>query len=279
MQFRTVAAPDGAQLDALIVPVFKEGGAASGTPAADRETAEWVAREQGSPKIFSTATHLRHERRRPAQRASSSSPPDGARNTTSSAPGKSSAPAFARCGRRPPRRSVSCLETQALPAAEAVQAAVEGTHFALWRPDSHRTGEEEHPLPPIDEVLLIAGDAQVDADDAISRGTAVGEAVNWARIAGQRAGQPDDADQRRAAGDASSPRRPVCRSRSSTRTPVARWAWAATCPSPTAATSRPSSSCCATTAATATATTWAWSARASPSTRAASRSSPPRTCT
>ena len=52
MQFRTVAAPEGAQLDALIVPVFKEGDAASGTPAADRETAEWVAREQGSPKIF-----------------------------------------------------------------------------------------------------------------------------------------------------------------------------------------------------------------------------------
>ena len=59
MQFRTVAAPEGAQLDALIVPVFKEGGAASGVPAADRETAEWVAHEQSSTKIFATGTHLR----------------------------------------------------------------------------------------------------------------------------------------------------------------------------------------------------------------------------
>ena len=39
-------------------------------------------------------------------------------------------------------------------------------------PDTHRTGDEEHPLPPTRRgVLLIVGDAEVDADEAIRRGT------------------------------------------------------------------------------------------------------------
>ena len=32
--------------------------------------------------------------------------------------------------------------------------------------------------------LLITGDAEVDADAAVTRGNAVGEAVNWARVIG-----------------------------------------------------------------------------------------------
>ena len=180
MQFRTVAAPDGTQLDALIVPVFKEGGAASGTPAADRETAEWVAREQGALKLFSTATHLRQRDGGAATRLVVVAA--GRREEYDIQRAWEAVSAGIRALWSSTTKTVAvALETQALPAAEAVQAAVEGVHFALWRPDTHRTGEEEHPLPPIDDVLLLAGDADVDADDAIRRGTAVGEAVNWAR--------------------------------------------------------------------------------------------------
>src|SRR5215218_8178471 len=142
LQFRTVAAPDDAQLDALIVPVFKEGDAFSGAPAAERETAEWVASEQGAKKIFSTSTHLmrsddgaamrlvvvaagrrdEYDIQRAWQVASS-----GVRALWSSTA----------------RRVGIVLEIGALPASEAVQAAVEGSHYAMGRPDPYRTGEDE----------------------------------------------------------------------------------------------------------------------------------------
>jgi leucyl aminopeptidase len=180
LQFRTVGAPDAAQLDALIVPVFKEGDAASGTPAADRETAEWVAREQGSPKIFATTTHLRRtDSGEPTRLVTVAA---GRRDEYDIQRAWEVVSAGVRALWASTAKTVGVvLETEALPAAEAVQAAVEGTHFALWRPDTHRTLEEEDPLPPIEQVLLVTGDADVDGEDAISRGTAVGEAVNWAR--------------------------------------------------------------------------------------------------
>jgi leucyl aminopeptidase len=180
LQFRTVAAPDVAQLDALIIPVFKEGGAASGTPAADRDTAEWVFREQGPMKIFATATHLRANDSGQATRIVVVAA--GRREEYDIQRAWEIVSAGVRALWTSTTRSVGiCLETQALPGAEAVQAAVEGAHYALWRPDSHRTGEQENVLPPIDDVVLIAGDGELDADEAIRRGTAVGEAVNWAR--------------------------------------------------------------------------------------------------
>ncbi len=58
MQFRVVSSLEGEQLEALIVPVFKEGDAASNTPADLRGTVEWVAREHGDTKLFAPITHL-----------------------------------------------------------------------------------------------------------------------------------------------------------------------------------------------------------------------------
>ena len=58
MQFRVVSSLEGEQLDALIVPVLKEGDAASNTPADIKGTAEWVAREHGDTKMFAPITHL-----------------------------------------------------------------------------------------------------------------------------------------------------------------------------------------------------------------------------
>jgi leucyl aminopeptidase len=180
LHFRTVGAPDGAQLDALIVPVFKEGGAASGTPVADRETAEWVAREQGSSKVFATTTHLRQTESGEYTRLVTVAA--GRREEYDIQRAWEVVSAGIRALWASTAKTVGvALEAQALPAAEAVQAAVEGAHFAMWRPDSYRTGEEDHKLPPIDEILLIVGDGEVDSEGAITRGNAVGEAVNWAR--------------------------------------------------------------------------------------------------
>jgi leucyl aminopeptidase len=180
LHFRTVAAPDGAPLDALIVPVFKEGDAADGIPADLRETAEWVAREQGSSKMFSSVTHLR-------------AADDGsASRLVVVAAGKRDefdiqrAWQLVSAGVRTLWASTAqrvgiALDSQALGAAEAVQSAVEGTLYAMWRPDQHRTGEDDRQLPPLEEVLLLVGEAEVDAEHAIRLGTFVGEAVNWSR--------------------------------------------------------------------------------------------------
>ena len=180
MQFRTVAAPDGAQLDALIVPVFKDGHAASGTPEADRDTAEWVAAQQGAQKLFAVATHLRQNDGGQATRLITVAA--GTREEFDIQRGWEVVSAGMRSLWASTAKTVGvALETEALPPAEAVQAAVEGTHFALWRPDTHRTGESDKVLPPVTDVVFLVGDAQLDADAAIKRGTAVGEAVNWAR--------------------------------------------------------------------------------------------------
>src|SRR6185295_13342549 len=60
----------------------------------------------------------------------------------------------------------------------AVQAAVEGAVYAMWRPEAHRTREEDRRLPPLDQVLLVTEKAVAGA---IERGTAIGEATNAAR--------------------------------------------------------------------------------------------------
>lgn len=68
MHFQTLSDPSSAQLDALIVPVFKDGSAFSGAPAAERKVAQWVATEQGLKKVYSTATHLMRDGDGPAMR-------------------------------------------------------------------------------------------------------------------------------------------------------------------------------------------------------------------
>lgn len=179
MQFRTVATPDDTQLDALIVPVFKDAGAFSGATAADREMAEWVSREQGSSKIFSTTTHLRQADGRALRLVVVAA---GKRDEFNIERAWQIASAGVKALWATTAKSVGvALDTHELPPSEAVQAAVEGVHFALWRPDTHRTANDDSALPPIETVLLMCGDAQVDAAEAIRRGTAVGEAVNWAR--------------------------------------------------------------------------------------------------
>ena len=178
MHFRTIAAPDDAQLDALIVPVFKGSDAASGTPADIRQTAEWVATETGAGKIYATTSHLGAGAGATRIVVVNAGPREEfdfehAWRTASAgirALWSSSA-----------RRVGLVLDTRQLDGAAAVQAAVEGAHFGMWRADAHRTGAEDRKLPPIEEVLLITGDAYVDAAEPMRRGTFIGEAINWSR--------------------------------------------------------------------------------------------------
>ena len=180
MQFRVVSSLEGEQLDAVIVPVFKEGDAASNTPADVRATAEWVAREHGDTRLFGPITHLQQ-----AANGGSSTRlivvAAGKRAELDLARAWQTASAGVRAlWQSTAKRIAIVLETQGIDPTDAVQSAVEGVLFAMWRPETHRTTESDRQLPPLDEVLLVSA-AVSDADAQISRATFVGEAVNWAR--------------------------------------------------------------------------------------------------
>jgi leucyl aminopeptidase len=178
LQFRTVASLEGEQLDALIVPVFKEGDAASAAPDDVRQQAEWVAHESGARKLLTPTTHLQAGAEGAPTRLVVVAAGKRAEYDIQRAWQVVSAGVRA-LWQSTARRVAVVVEAEALPASEAVQGAVEGVIYSMWRPETHRTGEDERPLPPLEEVLIVCREAV--GDDPIKRGTFVGAAVNWAR--------------------------------------------------------------------------------------------------
>jgi len=55
--------------------------------------------------------------------------------------------------------------------AEAAQAAVEGAHFAMWRPEAHRSKPEDRRLPPLGTVTIA-----VDGNTLIVNGKSAHQA-------------------------------------------------------------------------------------------------------
>ncbi|HUR15918.1 MAG TPA: leucyl aminopeptidase [Candidatus Limnocylindrales bacterium] len=183
MQFRTISRLDGEQVDAVIVPVFKEGNAAASTPDDLKELAEWVAKETGGGKLFTATTHLdrgngsQNGRRVVVVAAGSHDDYDVQRAWQVIAAGMRS------LWNSTAERVAVVIETHRLDNAAAVQSAVEGVSFAMWRPESHRTSDADRQLPPVRELLIVSSEFEEfpDNDEAVARGQAVGDAVNWAR--------------------------------------------------------------------------------------------------
>jgi len=182
LQFRTVSTLAGEQLDAVIVPVFKEGDAASATPDDLRQQVEWVARESGPRKLYSATTHLQEDSAGGPTRlvvvaAGKRDDYDIQRAWQAVSSGVRS------LWQSTAQRIAIVIETEALDKGEAVQSAVEGVIFSMWRPETYRTGEDERQLPPLEEVLIVAGEDSGAGigETPIKRGTFVGDAVNWAR--------------------------------------------------------------------------------------------------
>jgi len=187
LQFRTVSSLDGEQLDAVIVPVFKEGDATASTPAEMKDIAEWVARESGPRKLFTASTHLQRD-------IDGDGPGDAATRLIVVAAGSRDdfnverswqvvSAGVRALWQSTAKRIGIVLETESIEEQVAVQSAVEGVIYAMWRPEAYRTGADERKLPPLEEVLLVvtehaAGDG---ANGALSHGEAIGDAVNWAR--------------------------------------------------------------------------------------------------
>ncbi len=180
MQFRPVSSLEGEPLDALIVPVFKDADPASTASNDLREMVSWVAQQGGATKLFTATTHLQQDGdNRPTRlvvvAAGARDELDIQRSWQIVASGVKA------LWESTARRIGIVLDIEQLGASEAVQSAVEGVTFAMWRPEAHRSGKEERRLPPLEEVLLLCGEEGIEDDGPVKRGTAVGEAVNWAR--------------------------------------------------------------------------------------------------
>ncbi|CAN5641764.1 leucyl aminopeptidase [soil metagenome] len=180
MDFRTVTQLDPSAVDALIVPVDRDGRAPAGLPADERRLVEWVARESGPTKTFTAITHLREAGDAALRLVVVDA---GSRGEYDVERARKAVSAGVRTlWYSTTRRLGVVLDEASFDSGDAARAAVEGVLYAMWRPGAHRSAEEERRLPPIEDVQLLTADGEsADFAAAIERGVAVGEAVNWTR--------------------------------------------------------------------------------------------------
>src|SRR6185295_7542493 len=152
MKFRAVRASALGQVDAVIVPLGSDGGTPPGLPRPIKTVVDRIARGQtgaGRPGDY-----------------------DAERARNIAAAGVKS------LWRSNVKKLALFIAPNGLGEDRAVQAAVEGAVYAMWRPEAHRTREEDRRLPPLDSVLLVT---EKPVTKAIARGEAVGDAVNLQR--------------------------------------------------------------------------------------------------
>ena len=172
MRFRAVRPSQLGKVDAIIVPLF-----AGAEPPAwlSRPTRAAIARllkeEQGVTRLYGANT-LHEELRVVIVGAGKPGELDAERARNIASAG------IRALWRSSVRKVGIAIAADSIGEERAAQAAVEGAIYGMWRPEAHRTREEERRLPNIDQVLLVTEKAVADA---IERGSAVGDATNVAR--------------------------------------------------------------------------------------------------
>ena len=172
MRFRAVRPSQLGKVDAIIVPLF-----AGAEPPAwlSRPTRAAIARllkeEQGVTRLYGVNT-LHEEPRVVIVGAGKPGELDAERARNIASAG------IRALWRSSVRKVGIAIAADSIGEERAAQAAVEGAIYGMWRPEAHRTREEERRLPNIDQVLLVTEKAVADA---IERGSAVGDATNVAR--------------------------------------------------------------------------------------------------
>ena len=171
MKFRAARPAAIGKVDAIIVPLSSDA-APSGLPRAVKAVVDRIARaETGASRLYRVTAH-HGEPRVIVVGVGAPAELDAERARNFAAAGIKS------LWRSNVRRVAIAVPTGALDEAHAVQAAVEGAVYAMWRPEVHRTRAEDRQLPPIETVVLATAKP---ATKAIERGAIVGEAVNTQR--------------------------------------------------------------------------------------------------
>jgi leucyl aminopeptidase len=172
MKFRAVRASAVGAVDAIIVPLRSDGSAPSGLPRPIKTVVDRLAKSQvGAGRPYGVTTH-HGEPIIVVVGAGRAADYDAERARNVAAAGVKS------LWRSNVKRLAVFISPEGLGEDRAVQAAVEGVVYAMWRPEVHRTRPEERRLPPLDTVLLVTEKAVAAA---LERGQAVGDAVNLQR--------------------------------------------------------------------------------------------------
>ena len=176
MKFRAVRPAAVGKIDALIVPLASDGSVTKDVARGARTIVERIAKnENGAGRLYGVTTHHADERIVVVG--------IGRGGELDTERARNYAAAGVKSLWRSNAKRIAIVVPEGRPGGaltpdRAVQAVVEGAIYAMWRPEAHRTREEERRLPPIDSVLLVTAKA---AADAIARGQAVGDAVNLQR--------------------------------------------------------------------------------------------------
>jgi leucyl aminopeptidase len=172
MRFRAVRPSQLGKVDAIIVPLFVGGEAPTWLSRTTRAAvARLVKGEHGVTRLYGVNTL--HEDPRVVVVGG------GKREQLDAERARNIVSAGVRALWRSSVRKVAiAIISERLGEERAAQAAVEGALYAMWRPEVHRTREDERRLPDIDQILLVTEKA---VGDAIERGSAIGEATNAAR--------------------------------------------------------------------------------------------------
>ena len=172
MKFRAVRPAAIGQVDAIVVPLSSDGGAPAGLPRAIKTVVDRIAKtEVGAARTYGVTTSA-GEPRVVVVGVGKTADLDAERARNVAAAGIKS------LWRTNAKRVAIVVPSGQLPEDRATQAAVEGAVYAMWRPEVHRTREEERRLPPLETVLLVTARPEAQA---IARGEAIGEAVNLQR--------------------------------------------------------------------------------------------------
>ena len=172
MKFRAVRPNALGTPDAIVVPLSSDGTTPTGLPRTVKTVVDRIAKaEIGAGRLYGVTTH-HGDPRVIVVGIGRASELDAERAHNFAAAGIKS------LWRSNVKRVAIVLPQGGVGEDRAAQAAVEGATYAMWRPEAHRTREEERRLPPIDSVLLVT---EKPATAAIARGQAIGDAVTLQR--------------------------------------------------------------------------------------------------
>ena len=174
MKFRAVRAAALGRVDVTIVPLFDDKQLSKALPRARRAAVERIARERGAASLYNVFTHVGPDALGRLVVVGA-----GKRGEYDTERARNVVSAGIKSLWKTDAKAVAVMtEADGIGARRATQAAVEGVHFAMWRPEAHRSKADERRLPPLSSVSIV-----VDGDvrDALKRGDAIGVAVNAAR--------------------------------------------------------------------------------------------------